>query len=476
MQRVFVILRNSWKRNFRFLDKKGPMMINPTEEETGIPQGVKRQIETDNVADAKKPKQDGSSEKSEMKLAREAGLPYQKKKCALLMMYSGKGYFGMQIQKGQDGHLDTIEKDLFDALVKSGVVLKSHVDEKRMDFQRAARTDKGVSAVGQLCSLKMFVDVEDPVEKINTHLPEQIRCLDIFRTTKNFDSKNSCSGRSYFYLIPSFAFAPLEEVITEDYRITDEIVDSINNTLKLFIGTHNFFNYTSGRKANDPSCKRYITEFSCSKPFIQGGFELLEITVRGQSFILHQIRKMIGITIACKRGLCTEEAIEKSWGAERVDIPRAPGLGLVLDRTHYDLYNKRFGSDGIHKAIDWENYKSEINDFKKQYIFSEIINTEKNEKSMLMWLSDLPIHSFDVVPEEIKLSSERSARTMYGEARTHLSHSRQKNSEPANEEPINAESHAIDVKGTKNSEDFKAANEEPPKVESNDIDDKGNKS
>ena len=46
-----------------------------------------------------------------------------------------------------------------------------------MDFQRAARTDKGVSAVGQLCSLKMFVDVENPVEKINNHLPEQIRCL-----------------------------------------------------------------------------------------------------------------------------------------------------------------------------------------------------------------------------------------------------------------------------------------------------------
>lgn len=40
---------------------------------------------------------------------------------------------------------------------------------------RAARTDKGVSAVGQVVSLKMVLEPEDMVDRINQHLPPQVR-------------------------------------------------------------------------------------------------------------------------------------------------------------------------------------------------------------------------------------------------------------------------------------------------------------
>lgn len=46
-----------------------------------------------------------------------------------------------------------------------------------MSFQRAARTDKGVSALGQLVSLKMTLNQEDTVGAINKHLPDQIRVI-----------------------------------------------------------------------------------------------------------------------------------------------------------------------------------------------------------------------------------------------------------------------------------------------------------
>jgi len=46
-----------------------------------------------------------------------------------------------------------------------------------MAFQRAARTDKGVSAAGQVVSLKMFLDIDNPIEKINANLSPQIRVL-----------------------------------------------------------------------------------------------------------------------------------------------------------------------------------------------------------------------------------------------------------------------------------------------------------
>jgi len=41
----------------------------------------------------------------------------------------------------------------------------------------------------------------------------------------------------------------------------------------------------------------------------------------------------------------------------QVDIPKAPGLGLMLERVHYDGYNKKYGTDGLHEEITWDEYK-----------------------------------------------------------------------------------------------------------------------
>ncbi len=40
----------------------------------------------------------------------------------------------------------------------------------------------------------------------------------------------------------------------------------------------------------------------------------------------------------------------------QMDIPKAPGLGLMLKSVNYDAYNKRFGQDGCHRPIDWDLY------------------------------------------------------------------------------------------------------------------------
>ena len=57
------------------------------------------------------------------------------------------------------------------------------------------------------------------------------------------------------------------------------------------------------------------------------------LQVKGQSFMLHQIRKMIGMAIAVVRGDADESVITDSWNTDRIDIPRAPGLGLMLDEV-----------------------------------------------------------------------------------------------------------------------------------------------
>jgi tRNA pseudouridine38-40 synthase len=49
--------------------------------------------------------------------------------------------------------------------------------------------------------------------------------------------------------------------------------------------------------------------------------------------MLHQIRKMIGLVITVVQGLAGEDIIDRAWGGDRVDIPKAPALGLLLDRV-----------------------------------------------------------------------------------------------------------------------------------------------
>ncbi len=93
---------------------------------------------------------------------------YPKKKVALLMAYSGKGYYGMQVsyedaaqwfihycvvqafilvlciqRNAKNSQFKTIEDELVTALVRAGCIPEGHGDEmKKMSFQRCARTDK----------------------------------------------------------------------------------------------------------------------------------------------------------------------------------------------------------------------------------------------------------------------------------------------------------------------------------------------
>lgn len=76
----------------------------------------------------------------------------KRKNHAILLGYLGKDYYGMQKNPG----MKTIEEDLITALLKADLINTDHFDNIRsINFQRAARTDKGVSAIRQIVSLKL---------------------------------------------------------------------------------------------------------------------------------------------------------------------------------------------------------------------------------------------------------------------------------------------------------------------------------
>lgn len=234
------------------------------------------------------------------------------------------------------------------------------------------------------------------LDALNGDLPADIKVFGVKRVTKGFNCKEQCNARSYSYTLPTVSFAPhRESTDMRAYRLDDATLARVNETLKLFEGTKNFHNFTSRKKYEDPSARRFIMDFHCDRPFMVDDVEFCTILVKGQSFMLHQIRKMIGLTIAVVRGLTTVDTITKSFDKNRLDIPMAPGLGLVLDQVHYIGYNARFKDDGMHEQLVWDEYEQVIREFCDTYIYPVIKETELKEQPMLKWLDTLPIHSYD---------------------------------------------------------------------------------
>ena len=325
----------------------------------------------------------------------------------LMLGYLGKDYFGMQRNPGKK----TIEEDLLSALLKSDFITKEQFEDVRqIKFQRAARTDRGVSAVRQIVSLRLPDHTNK--EGINEHLPPEIRVFGVKRVTKGFNSKNQCDARTYRYVIPTFSLAPedpiflqigeereldvekrLEQLSTIDgkpyneFRLTTDMLDKLNETLKLFERTHNFHNFTSKIRPLDPSARRYIISFRCVETFVANDTEFAVLEVKGQSFMLHQIRKMVSLVVGVARNIVTNDILKDAFSLERIDIPTAPGLGLSLHHVHYKYYNKRYGTDGIHETLDWDECDEEVEKFYKEYILKNIVDTEVSEKTTLTWLA-----------------------------------------------------------------------------------------
>ena len=77
----------------------------------------------------------------------------------------------------------------------------------------------------------------------------------------------------------------------------------------------------------------------------------VRLVVLGQSFMLHQIRKMVGGAVAVCRGVCSHADLQRALrSAAPVPTPMAPELGLFLDECVFDSYNARWAAGG-HAAV-----------------------------------------------------------------------------------------------------------------------------
>mmetsp|Transcript_22185 Transcript_22185/g.47027 ORF Transcript_22185/g.47027 Transcript_22185/m.47027 type:complete len:583 (-) Transcript_22185:15-1763(-) len=325
-----------------------------------------------------------------------------KKKVALFLGFLGTKYGGFQANPDQR----TLQAEIELALYRSGMITKTNFGTPhKYSWSNSARTDKGVHACAQVCSLKIELPtaewennvpendpLEGPRKRLQAHLPSDIRILDMKRVTRNFCAKTQRDRVRYQYMVPAFLLHPdwkglMEEhgidtskgrgdrtnqddtkklltteeaeklyAVLKDYRSTEKSRNLLNAALKKYEGSKFFHNFTKGLKPGQAQARRFIETFQAQDPVVVDGIEWVPTQVLGQSFLLHQIRKMICVAIDIARGTAPLEFMDKALSKdEAIALHVAPAQGLFLEMSYFGGYNRRKNTQTNHELpdIDW---------------------------------------------------------------------------------------------------------------------------
>lgn len=193
-----------------------------------------------------------------------------------------------------------------------------------------------------------------------------------------------------------------------EYRVSDEDLEKFNKILEFYCGTHNFHNFTVGKGPNDPSAQRHIKTFSAGRPFViqsenesEASLEWVAVRVHGLSFMMHQIRKMIGLAIlAIRLDAYEPEHLTALFNrlfskANKFNVPKAPALGLFLDHPIFEGYNRKFGKEDNRELMDFEPLKERRDAFKNEIIYPEIYTGEFKTREFYNWLKCIDDHAYD---------------------------------------------------------------------------------
>ena len=173
------------------------------------------------------------------------------------------------------------------------------------------------------------------------------------------------------------------------YRIHPDRLARVSSSLSRFAGSHKYHNYTVDKGFKDPSATRIIKSFVVGEtPIIINNTEWLSLKVHGQSFMMHQIRKMVSMVALLVRCGCHEGRLQDSYTAERFSIPKAPSLGLLLERPVFDIYNEKLEEFGREK-IDFGRYEKEMEEFKQREIYERIFREEERDNTFHTFFSGL---------------------------------------------------------------------------------------
>jgi tRNA pseudouridine38-40 synthase len=87
--------------------------------------------------------------------------------------------------------------------------------------------------------------------------------------------------------------------------------------------------------------------------------------------------------------------IPKTFEENRINVPKAPALGLLLERPIFNVYNEKTRTKAnqvTRDIVDFDAYKDKIEAFKQEWIYKKIFDAENHEHVFDGYLTSLDAH------------------------------------------------------------------------------------
>ncbi|KAI9259642.1 pseudouridine synthase [Phascolomyces articulosus] len=274
---------------------------------------------------------------------------YSQRHIALKVAYLGWNYMGFAAQTDEE-NIPTVEGRLFQALQRCKLI--TTVDE--CQFSRCGRTDKGVSGLGQVVSLKVRSNGPDKpeityVDTLNRLLPEDIRILAWAPVDAQFNARFDCKSRTYRYF----------------FTKGDLDLDAMRKGADYFLGQHDFRNFCKlDPSKNITNYERRVVSLDIQPitPAAPGlaNTEFMQVELKGTAFLWHQVRCIMSILFLVGQRLEEPEIVQDLLNVSKIearpDYPMASELPLLLYDCEFENLDWKVGK-GVNTARIYQHWR-----------------------------------------------------------------------------------------------------------------------
>jgi len=240
----------------------------------------------------------------------------------IVVAYDGSGFSGWQSQKKGNTIQDQLEAAFTCVTGEKGRV------------HGAGRTDAGVHAIGQCAHVDLATTLGPVVLRaaLNAHLPPAIRVMRCRFVKHDFHARFSAAGKIYRYRIATTSVLSPFEVCRVWHVISPLDFTALKSCSDLFVGRHDFVNFTANRGKSVESTIRTIRAVR-----VRQSPGLFTIEFEGDGFLYKMVRMMVAAMVRCAQGRTALPEVRQrllgiDWSGSRMV---APAVGLTLVRVRY---------------------------------------------------------------------------------------------------------------------------------------------
>jgi tRNA pseudouridine38-40 synthase len=255
----------------------------------------------------------------------------------LTLSYDGADLAGWQVQPGRA----TVQGALASAI--------GRLSGENVLPQGSGRTDAGVHALAQVASFPTAstIPTENWMKALNDILPASIRVLEVTETAPEFHARKSARAKTYRYRIHRGAICPpflARYVWHYPYPLEESAMVA---AARVVVGEHDFTSFAAvdaerveriaaGEDVHTTNIRTINVRTIFASSWTREGEELI-YTVRGNGFLHHMVRNLVGTFLLVGKETMGLEDLRRVLDArERTAAgPTAPASGLYLVEVEY---------------------------------------------------------------------------------------------------------------------------------------------